>query len=255
MKKVDIITVVFSVLALVFLLNALVITITANFNFGHFMMWGIGISSAIYSRFYKQINAFISHGVGLVLAVIFFIGFAFFLVMLGRVLWGQFGNPPTGQEDTIVILGCGINGETPSLMLQGRLDAGYEFYLENTDATIVVCGGQGSNEVITEALAMERYLIEKGVPAEQIIKEDKSTSTQENLMFAVPLLQEQGIDITAPTALVTSGFHCGRSDIYAKKAGFTSTSVVGAGIPFVDVLPSYIREAFAMADYLVFQRA
>ncbi len=254
MKKLDIITVVFSVIALVFLLNALVITITANFNFGHFMMWGIGISSAIYSRFYKQINAFVSHGIGLVLLVVFLIGFAFFLTMLGRVLWGQFGNPSTGQEDTIVILGCGINGETPSLMLQGRLDAGYEFYLENTDATIVVCGGQGSNEVITEALAMEQYLIEKGVPAEQIIKEDKSTSTQENLMFAVPLLQEQDIDITAPTVLVTTGFHCGRADLYAQQAGFTNTSMVSSGMPIVDILPSYIREAFAMADYTVFKR-
>ena len=42
----------------------------------------------------------------------------------------------------------------------------------NYKAIIIVSGGQGPQEDITEALAMERYLKNKGIPQERIIKKN-----------------------------------------------------------------------------------
>ena len=50
---------------------------------------------------------------------------------------------------------------------------------------MIVSGGQGSDEAISEAEAMRRYLVEQGIRNEEIIMEDKSTNTEENLVFSM----------------------------------------------------------------------
>ena len=86
---------------------------------------------------------------------------------------------------------------------------------------IVVTGGQGRDETIPEGVAMARWLMKRGVPEAQIIVEDKSTSTEENLLFARRLLEERGIAATEPIVVVTNAFHCYRGGEYARMVGFT----------------------------------
>ena len=100
-----------------------------------------------------------------------------------------FTDTVTYKEDAVIVLGAGLRGENLSLILRNRLDAAVEYYNENPEAVIVVSGGQGPDEDIPEAEAMERYLYEQGVPLNKIIKEDKSTSTEENFKFSKELLE------------------------------------------------------------------
>ena len=78
-----------------------------------------------------------------------------------------------------------VKATTPSLTLKSRLDTAIEYLnITKDDTYIVVSGGQGNGENISEAKAMQRYLIQKGIEEEKIILEDKSTSTNENFKYS-----------------------------------------------------------------------
>ena len=109
--------------------------------------------------------------------------------------------------------------------------------------------GHGNGNI----LAMARYLEAKGVPAEQIVVEQKSTSTEENLLFAKELLAQRGIGADEPMAVVTNAFHCYRARCYARLVGFEQVSSIPASIGLNSVMPCYMREVFAVLYYWVFK--
>ena len=155
------------------------------------------------------------------------------------------------DEDAVIVLGAGIRGEAPSPALAHRLDRAVEYHHRNPDAVFVVSGGQGFQEAITEALAMERYLIENGVPAGQIFKEEKSTSTIENFSFSDDILRRefpQGYS----AAFITNGFHVYRADRIARDAGVEATHF-GAVTTWYAVPVNYAREMIATTFYWVFR--
>ncbi|MDO4792245.1 MAG: YdcF family protein [Buchananella hordeovulneris] len=155
---------------------------------------------------------------------------------------------PTASEplptsvDSVVVLGAGLVGERPSRALAQRLDRAVAFWQERPHLQIVVSGGQGPDEVIAEAEAMSRYLQRKGVPAANILKEDKSTSTQENLAFSRPLLEERGL--THP-AVVTNSFHTLRTRRLVERQ-WPGAVVVGAPTTTWYIPYATAREAAAL---------
>ncbi len=246
-------TIIFGLLTLFLGASGLWYALTSNFNFGNLLVWLMALASLCYALFHHQIDAFTAHGVGFVLKVLFFAGCAFFMFVLGVILWGQWGSAPQGDEKIVVVLGCAVHGETPSAVLQCRLDAAYDYYLANPDCILVVCGGQFAGEEVAEGVAMQRYLIEKGVPEEQILCDDASVSTQENFLFAKTLLEEAGYSAEQAMVFVTNGFHCARATEYAKNAGFSDVSALAASVPPMQILPCYLREVFATVYYWAFK--
>ena len=99
---------------------------------------------------------------------------------------------------------------------------------------------------------MARYLAARGVPQENIIKEDKSESTEQNFEFSRVLLEQAGVGADEPIAYVTNRFHIYRSGIFARKAGFTNARAVPASISFSTIAPSYLREVLAVCHVWVF---
>ena len=132
---------------------------------------------------------------------------------------------PNGAK-VVIVLGCGLDHQTgtvPSLMLASRLNAAIDFLTETPDAICVVTGGQGKNERVTEASAEREYLIGRGIAAERILLEDKSTNTEENLALAKEILTQNGIT-DEHLAIATNEFHMLRSMHIAHKTGFTPMS-------------------------------
>ena len=123
--------------------------------------------------------------------------------------------------DTVIVHGCAlIHGDQVSRILANRLDLALELYRKSAGKSLlVVSGGQGDDETVSEADAMARYLIEKGVPEDQILREDKSRSTEENLVNAMELLSRRGG--AGKLALVTSGYHLYRCLLIAHKLGIS----------------------------------
>lgn len=147
---------------------------------------------------------------------------------------------PADDTKAVIVLGCQVRGEVPSTMLQGRLNAAWDVLNEYPEAVCVVSGGQGSGEDITEAEAMRRYLLEKGIAGERIIKEDKSVSTRENIGFSAKLLEERGID--GGVVICTNEFHQYRADIYASESGLKNVGHHSSHTPFHNILNYWIRE-------------
>lgn len=132
-----------------------------------------------------------------------------------------------GTSDYAILLGARVkeNGE-PSLALRYRLEAAIEYLEKYPDVKIIVSGGQGPGEPISEAEFMFSYLVNAGIAAERIIQEAKSTSTYENLLFSKDLLPD---DISAIT-IISSDFHLARAQYLAKELQL-ETDVVPAKTP------------------------
>lgn len=128
---------------------------------------------------------------------------------------------PAYDKDYIIIHGCGIKEDGTLLpLLRGRADKAIEFYHNQLNATgkkavFIPSGGQGSDEIISEGEAIKRYLLEQGIPAEQIMPETKSTNTLENMKFSKELIA----DSNAKVAFSTTNYHVFRCGILANQAG------------------------------------
>ncbi|MCL2124726.1 MAG: YdcF family protein [Oscillospiraceae bacterium] len=178
-------------------------------------------------------------------------GLAGFFVLQGLIFSGA--HSEESQADCIIILGAGIYGEYPSRILLSRLDAAIEYMGSYDDIPIIVSGGQGPGESISEAEAMLRYLSRKGVDESRIIKEEASTSTWENLSYSFDLMAEMGMDSDVSTvAIVTNDFHLYRAKHIAGTFGVDAVGV-SAKTPYPSLRVLYhFREAVAlMKDFLL----
>lgn len=84
---------------------------------------------------------------------------------------------------------------------------------------------------------MRDYLIEKGLPADRVLAENKSTSTEENFAFSLDILKERGYSTDTPIVYVSNAFHCYRAGRYAARAGFTTVAALPAHTPWRSVRP------------------
>ena len=252
-EKLQIRIIIVWVLAVVLLADSVARSFRSNFNFGLLLMYLLTAAHWAYALFHRPIDAFCADGIGRWLKILFFCGVGLFCLLLGFVAVSGYAGSATGAEKAVVVLGAGLRKDVPSDLLRRRLDAAYAYYQDNPEVVIVVTGGQGSGETIPEGVAMGRYLAEKGVPQEQIIVEQKSTSTEENLLFAKELLEQRGIGADEPMAVVTNAFHCYRARCYARLVGFEQVSSIPASIGLNSVMPCYMREVFAVLYYWVFK--
>ena len=128
---------------------------------------------------------------------------------------------PEKDKDYLIILGCGIRKDgSPTPLLKGRIDRALSFYRrqleENGKAlTFVTSGGQGPNEVISESACMKRYLMEQGIPETQILEEDQSTSTLENMKFSKERILARGE--MGKVAFSTTNYHVFRGGLCARR--------------------------------------
>lgn len=170
------------------------------------------------------------------------------------ILYGELLGPPP-QTEAAIVLGAGVYGRTPSLVLRTRLDAALAYLEEYPDIPAVLSGGQGPAEEISEAQCMYEYLTERGIDGGRLILEDQSTSTAENLAFSKPLLETAGIDMdTARVAVVTSSFHIFRAELTARRQGMKAAGVPAElPVSFAYLTVNYyLREAFALVKTVIF---
>ncbi len=144
---------------------------------------------------------------------------------------------------TVVVLGCRVYGERPSRMMVARLKAAQKYLEENPDSCCILSGGQGADEDISEAECMYRYLVDKGISPERLYKEDKSTSTRENLLFSKEIIEREGLNPNI--AIATNEFHEYRAQKIAETLGMESGAV--SGVTEVWVVPTYyVRELYGI---------
>lgn len=187
------------------------------------------------------------------------------LILAGLLCFGSlFGIVLSGDRDRLdgqprimVILGCQVKPWGPSVLLQDRLDKALDYLADHPDMTVVVSGGQGPDEPVTEAAAMADYLINNGVPAERIIQEDRSHNTWQNLNYTLALLAEQGHDTTEDIVVVSNGFHLTRVRMLWGRicGGDDNLSTLAAPSSHMPSrLRMYIREPLALVKSFLFDK-
>ena len=169
------------------------------------------------------------------------IGIVLVIVMSVCIVRAAYVKP--AQNATAVVLGCRVYGERPSLILTERMDAAISYLNQNPDAVCVASGGQGTDEDISEAECIYRYLVQNGISPERIYIEDQSTSTRENLAFSYAIIQENALP--ADIAIVTNEFHEYRAGVIADRIGLSYGAVSAKTAKWL--LPTYYaRELFGV---------
>lgn len=131
----------------------------------------------------------------------------------------------------IMVLGAGIFSEEVTTLLAARLDKALSVYhSQRTKPIIIVSGGQGPDEPISEALAMKRYLIAHNVPENHIFMENQSTNTRTNFLYSKSIIHSM-MPASSQMLCVTSQFHVLRALKFAKKAHL-SFDGIGSRTPY-----------------------
>ena len=157
--------------------------------------------------------------------------------------------------DTMIVLGAKVNGTEISNTLKLRLDKAIEYYNKHKSVNIIVSGGQGNDENITEALAMKNYLISNGVNSNNIIEENKATTTLENIIYSKKILDN--INNKGKVLIVTSDYHLFRGRLIAsilgiENEGICSTSSISGRLYYmIREYPTSIIDLVKSMEYML----
>ncbi len=154
------------------------------------------------------------------------------------------------KSDTIIVLGAKLYGDKPGPMLQYRLEKTLELYNKGYGDKIIVSGAQGHDELVTEAFAMKKYLVESGVPEDIVFEEDNSYSTYQNLYYSNKIMKKKNLKTAI---IVTNKFHIGRSLMIADRLNIVASGAPTKNIPNLPLtIKYYIREVLAyIKDFIL----
>ncbi len=229
------------------------LTLSVQLNIGNATGIGIAILLFFYVLFMPKIHSIIrkwkQQKKWLYRSIISMLLVITMLVMSETIcmIWAATNTPE--EKATVVVLGCRVYGENPSLSLVERLDAAYEYLVEKENAVCVLSGGQGDGENISEAECMYRYLVERGIAKERLYKEENSTNTKENLLYSKQLIEKYGL--CPKIAIVTSEYHQYRAGQIAKSLDLEYGAVSGHTVFWL--FPTYyVRELYAILYEWIF---
>ena len=180
---------------------------------------------------------------GVMIVGVLYAGFVYSLI------FSAYRDVPPPDCKVLIVLGARVYGKEnphPSPILMERLDAAYEYLVENEETVVIVTGGRGANEWAAEGDVMAEYLIAKGIDESRIIIENKSTSTIENIAFASELY-----DISE-AVIVTNDFHLYRAMRTARQNGVDTVYGLAAVSRTYKTFESYLREVLALGYHLLF---
>ena len=158
--------------------------------------------------------------------------------------------------DYVIILGARVYGEKPSQSLGERIKKASEFLHKNKLVKVIVSGGKGVNEKISEALAIKRELLKLGISEERIILEDKSRNTIQNFEFSLEKIKEDNPQKNKKNILiVTNNYHIFRAKNIAKSLGYEREGYKFYGLPaktpLIFIPKSHFREFLSNIKFLI----
>jgi uncharacterized SAM-binding protein YcdF (DUF218 family) len=218
-------------------------TMVSSLHTGYFLQVLISIGAIVLGIFYKKIPKLLHFTAWSICTIII-------IFTVSLAIFGSTSNVDY-TEDVVIVLGAGLRSDySVSSPLYWRLQVAIEYFRENPNAMIIVCGGLGAGRTVTEAEAMARHLTERGIPEESIILEDRSTTTVENLAFAKEILDgyfPEGFR----AVLISNDFHMYRAVRLAQIEGIY-VNHRGAFTPQFTIPVNYLRESAAVIHMWIF---
>lgn len=215
--------------------------ITADFAWIWLFVAAVLEGGAFLVRYGDRFSVLFPNWIRWMLVLALTIGFLVFFLLCGRVIGGMMSRGSAGL-DYVVVLGAQVKGEVPSRALHKRLKKVLQYAEENGDTILILSGGQGSGEDITEAECMRRWLVERGIDPKRLILEENSTSTMENLKFSDELTECSG----TRTGILSNNFHVYRAVRLAEKLGYEHAEGIAAESDAIMQVHYVVREVFAL---------
>lgn len=240
-QKKSIGSICFAALGAVCLLYCLSIALFMGYGTSFFAVWGVlaaacGLVSFILSR--RRLVQRLPGALKVFIVMIFTAGLLCFGIVEGLIC-SRFQAKAQPGADYVIVLGAQWKMNGPSYVLKKRLDKSLEYLRENPDTSVIVSGGQGSDEPVSEAQGMFEYLVAAGIEQERILLEDRSTSTYENLYYSAALLDKEKDRVV----LVTNNFHVFRGEKIAEKMGYAHVEGLAAA-SYPAMLPNNMLREF-----------
>lgn len=232
------------ILAVLSMLYCVGIGLFVSFGSYFFLIWGvIGVFFAAWAWVltHRSIHDRIPRWLRITFRSLVAAGMLLLLIIEGMIA-GQFHATAEAGADYVIILGAQWKASGPSYVLQRRLDKAIEYLNANPETKVIVSGGQGYNEPVSEAEGMKGYLVDAGIDPERILMEDASTNTTQNLIFSGELLNKAEDSVV----VVTNNFHMFRALAIARKQGYLHVEGLSAGTYLITVPNNLLREAFGV---------
>ncbi|MBE7036376.1 MAG: YdcF family protein [Ruminococcaceae bacterium] len=241
---------IIALIGAVFTVYGFILCIMSNLNLGVVLVALFGMITLCIGVFYSKIKRLTTIKFFKICKILFIVFLCAEVLLVSFIAIYGFVDNVNYHEDAVIVLGAGIRGDRVTLPLKMRLDKAIEYHHKNPDAFIVVTGGQGLQETVTEAYAMEKYLIQNGVEKNKIIKEEKATSTFENMTFSKEIL-DASFDGDYSVVVITNHFHIFRGAMMAKNTGFQNVTHMHAGLQWYNLMPCFLRESLAVIKMIV----
>ena len=159
---------------------------------------------------------------------------------------------PTEPADVIIVLGAKIERHKITKSLKNRLDGAVSYANSNKlQIPIIVSGGQGDDEIISEAGAMKQYLLEQGIPNEQILCEDASTDTRQNILYSKKIIEQLPFQNQPIVYIASNDFHLYRGIKLARKQGIKAYGLPSKADPVLS-FSYYVRESLAVVKDILY---
>lgn len=181
------------------------------------------------------------------MSFLFLLSFLLLFFFLETVIITKSDNYTPIPSDAALVLGNALeDGRTPSAITKNRLQKGLELYHAGFCKTLIVSGGKGPSDEIPVAEAMQQWLLSQGIPKDNILVEDQSKNTYENILFSKALAEE---NLLESMIIVTSDFHIYRSMLLAKDAFPAVSGAAAKSEPSPSTLLWFLREPFSLLKY------
>ena len=228
-------------------LDTIVVSMLSNYNLGVILPAILGVPLLLLGVFMHHMNGGFWGFVKWFLLVCYALGAIFLLVM--GVLMGTAGKRADKVDaDALIVLGAAVHGDRVTWVLSNRLDTAADYLEAHPDTVCVVSGGKGNGETVSEASAMQKYLIErKGIDPDRILAEDRAVSTKENFAFSKALI-EQRLGSDASIAFVTTDFHVFRATRVAAKTGIDAVGIAAPDVWYIRI-NNFLRECVGITVY------
>lgn len=239
-------------LIIFFFWNARIVLKKESRTFGNMLTLFLGIAGVcliLMQHFLIQENKVLVYLYSIFIALLVYFFFTFLTMLTSSILFNVI--KPKLDKDYLIILGAGLlDGERVTPLLAGRIDAGIAFYRKQLlktgkHAILIMSGGQGGDEKIPEAVAMRHYALSKGVPNADILIEDQSKTTFENLKFSKKILDDRSNGASYQSAFVSNDYHIFRAGVFARLVGLNSDGI-GSRTARYFLPNAFIREYIAM---------
>lgn len=215
---------------------------------------GIFVLSAILNS-YAMEHVVVQYILTIMNFIVFYFIFIFANFYMSSVIYSLY--KPLRFQKYIIVLGSGLlGGKEVTPLLAKRVDTALKIYLKQKkknperECKIIMSGGQGADEIVSEAAAMKAYALKQGIVETDIVCEEQATTTYENMLYSKQLIVEQETNKRYRVVFTTSNYHVFRASLEAKRVSLKAQGV-GAKTPFYFWYNALLREFVAVvARYL-----